>query len=91
MGGVIFGAVNNRVINWSPITEDEESEDEDDPFFKGKVTMRSVGKSPKESPKEEEDPMKWIEENIPESENPLPVLDSEEEIETTKFEMSKMQ
>ena len=53
--------------------------------------MRSVGKSPKESPKEEEDPMKWIEENIPESENPLPVLDSEEEIETTKFEMSKMQ
>ncbi len=40
---------------------------------------------------DEEDALKWIEENIPESENPLPVLDSEEEIETTKFEISKMQ
>ena len=33
----------------------------------------------------EEDPLKWIEENIPEStetENPLPVIDSDEEIET---------
>jgi len=42
----------------------------------------------------DEDPLKWIEENIPESaetENPLPVIDSDEEIETTKFEISKMQ
>lgn len=33
----------------------------------------------------DEDPLKWIEENIPESaetENPLPVIDSDEEIET---------
>ena len=33
----------------------------------------------------EEDPLKWIEENIPESaetDNPLPVIDSDEEIET---------
>ena len=34
--------------------------------------------------------MKWIEENIPEADNPLPVLDSEEELENTKFEFSKM-
>ena len=41
---------------------------------------------------EEEDPLKWIEENIPESaENPLPVIDSDEEIETTKLEINKMQ
>ena len=39
----------------------------------------------------EEDALKWIEENIPESENPLPVLDSEEEIENTKLEINKMQ
>jgi len=42
----------------------------------------------------EEDPLKWVEENIPETadtENPLPVIDSEEEIETTRFELSKMQ
>jgi hypothetical protein len=40
---------------------------------------------------EEEDPLKWIEENIPASENPLPVIDSDEEIETTKLEINKMQ
>lgn len=40
---------------------------------------------------DEEDPLKWIEENIPESENPLPVIDSDEEIETTKLEINKMQ
>ena len=40
---------------------------------------------------EELDPLKWIEENIPESENPLPVIDSDEEIETTKLEINKMQ
>ena len=36
----------------------------------------------------EEDPLKWIEENIPESvetENPLPVIDSDEEIETVRW------
>ena len=38
--------------------------------------------------------MKWIEENIPQSadtDNPLPVLDSDEEIETTRFEINKME
>ena len=41
--------------------------------------LQGVGADP------EEDPLKWIEENIPESaetENPLPVIDSDEEIET---------
>ena len=48
--------------------------------------------SPQRDEEEEAaDTLKWIEENIPESENPLPVIDSEEEIETTKFEISKMQ
>lgn len=56
-----------------------------------------IGKTPKGSPKEkpnpeDEDPMKWIEENIPEAgDNPLPVLDSDEELENAKFEISKMQ
>jgi hypothetical protein len=59
--------------------------------------MRTSVKTPKGSPKErpnpeEEDPLKWVEEHIPESaDNPLPVLDSDEELETTKFEISKMQ
>lgn len=67
------------------------SDDEEDPFFKDKVTKRMLGGKPSNpQPKEEVDPMKWIEENIPEADNPLPVLDSEEELENTKFEFSKM-
>ena len=54
----------------------------------GKVEPKEPGTNP------EEDPLKWVEENIPETvenENPLPVLDSEDELETTRFELSKMQ
>ncbi len=79
----------------SSYAEDEESEpDPDDPFYKGKVQNRS--KSPKDFKDSKdivaasEDPLKWIEENIPESvANPLPVLDSDEELETTRLEINK--
>ena len=49
--------------------------------------LQGVGADP------EEDPLKWIEENIPESaetENPLPVIDSDEEIETVSFILKGM-
>ncbi|XP_045104457.1 transmembrane protein 87A-like [Portunus trituberculatus] len=48
--------------------------------------------SPKESGSVEDD-LKWVDENIPSSfvDPVLPILDSEEEIVTTKFEVSKMQ
>ena len=36
------------------------------------------------------DPLKWVEENIPDVEGALPIIDSEEEIETTKEEISKL-
>ena len=82
-------------------TEDEESESENgDAFFKDKLTNRGLassrGQTPGASPDPAagaDDPLKWIEENIPEGagDAPLPVLDSDEEIETTKFEISKMQ
>lgn len=41
----------------------------------------------------EEDDLRWVEENIPSSmgDPALPVLDSDEEIINTKFEVSKMQ
>lgn len=41
----------------------------------------------------DEDDLRWVEENIPTaiSEATLPVLDSDEEILNTKFEVSKMQ
>jgi len=38
----------------------------------------------------ESDPLRWVEENIPDMEAALPVIDSEEEIETTKIEISKL-
>ena len=41
----------------------------------------------------EEDDLRWVEENIPAAivDAALPVLDSDEEIINTKFEVSKMQ
>uniref|UniRef100_T1H3S9 Uncharacterized protein n=1 Tax=Megaselia scalaris TaxID=36166 RepID=T1H3S9_MEGSC len=41
----------------------------------------------------EEDDLRWVEENIPSAmaEPALPILDSDEEIINTKFEVSKMQ
>ncbi|ROT61119.1 hypothetical protein C7M84_021136 [Penaeus vannamei] len=41
----------------------------------------------------QEDDLKWVEENIPSSiaDSALPILDSDEEIVTSKFEISKMQ
>lgn len=36
------------------------------------------------------DPLKWVEENIPDVDGALPIIDSEEEIETTKNEISKL-
>lgn len=47
--------------------------------------------SPTSETNPEEDPLKWIEENIPGVDMaPLPSLDSDEEIESTKLEISKL-
>ena len=40
------------------------------------------------SPSTEEDDLKWVEENIANAS--LPILDSDEELEISKFEVSKM-
>lgn len=62
------------------------------------VKMRGArSASPKpnsaKSPTTEEDDLKWVEDNIPAAiaDAALPVLDSDEEIVNTKFEVSKMQ
>ena len=55
------------------------------------ISLYDIISPQRDEEEEAADTLKWIEENIPESENPLPVIDSEEEIETTKFEISKMQ
>lgn len=60
------------------------------------VKMRSTNISESDSQREPEpkttsldSDLKWVEENIPTSS--LPLLDSDEEIINTKFEVSKMQ
>merc|ERR1719500_1920400 len=90
---------NNKRYAFTPLldAEDDDMTDEDDPFYDDKVSKRLINgsnskdKARRDEEEEAADTLKWIEENIPESENPLPVIDSEEEIETTKFEISKMQ
>ncbi|XP_074650900.1 transmembrane protein 87A-like [Tubulanus polymorphus] len=94
---------NNQRYAFSPLldaADDDEDEDETvmNDAFDG-MKMRSKNQtngSPKQKDskvKTEED-LKWIEENIPSSvaDTALPsLLDSDEEIMTTKFEMSKME
>lgn len=57
---------------------------------------RSNSPKPNATPKastNEEDDLRWVEENIPTAiaDAALPILDSDEEIINTKFEVSKMQ
>lgn len=53
---------------------------------------RTPPNAPKNTTNEEDD-LRWVEENIPSamSDPALPVLDSDEEVMNTKFEVSKMQ
>ncbi|KAH8238127.1 hypothetical protein KR038_001469 [Drosophila bunnanda] len=75
--------------------------DEEDQFVADAygVKMRGQNGTPKTSVNSrtatttEEDDLRWVEENIPSSmaDSALPILDSDEEIINTKFEVSKMQ
>ena len=101
----LFGSLSTKPTLLQPTysilfsTGDEDSEEEalyTDAYEGMKLRSKSRHGSGEENgsiarKNDEEDPLKWIEENIPESENPLPVIDSDEEIETTKLEINKMQ
>jgi len=89
---------NNQRYAFTPLLDGEEdySSDEDTLYNDAWDGMKMRGqKAPRpDTPSgadPEEDPLKWVEENIPEGDGPLPIIDSEEEIETTKMEISKMQ
>jgi len=95
---------NNQRYAFTPLLDNEEDEEEEDLLYTDAYEgMKLRSKSRHGSgdsgdnngsiarKADEEDPLKWIEENIPESENPLPIIDSDEEIETTKLEINKMQ
>lgn len=61
--------------------------------MRGQHTNSVPNKPQSKATTTEEDDLRWVEENIPSAiaEPALPVLDSDEEIINTKFEVSKMQ
>ncbi|XP_059370213.1 transmembrane protein 87A-like isoform X4 [Carassius carassius] len=91
-------SANNQRYAFSPLV-DEISEEEEEQLmneaFEG-VKMRGMKPETNGSakPSKVDEDLKWVEENIPSSMADValpPLLDSEEEIMTTKFEMSKME
>uniref|UniRef100_A0A182W9N4 GOST seven transmembrane domain-containing protein n=1 Tax=Anopheles minimus TaxID=112268 RepID=A0A182W9N4_9DIPT len=92
---------NNQRYAFTPLLDNPEDEDdeEEEQFISDAygVTMRGTrSNSPKPNAKSattDEENLKWVEDNIPAAiaDAALPVLDSDEEIINTKFEVSKMQ
>ncbi|CAG9579012.1 unnamed protein product [Danaus chrysippus] len=90
---------NNQRYAFTPLLDNaDDDEDEEEQFVNDAygVKMRSTNISESDSQREPEpkttsldSDLKWVEENIPTSS--LPLLDSDEEIINTKFEVSKMQ
>ena len=96
---------NNKRYAFSPLMDDEDDEQEE-PFMEQenanfdqvKIRKNVAGKEgsnlPRTIDKTEDDNLKWVEDNIPASgfDTALPsLLDSDEEVMTTKLEMSKQQ
>lgn len=74
------------------------SDDEDEQFVSDAYGVkmrgpRSNSPRPSKATTNEEDDLRWVEEHIPAAlhDAALPVLDSDEEVVNTKFEVSKMQ
>uniref|UniRef100_A0A336LKK6 CSON009979 protein n=1 Tax=Culicoides sonorensis TaxID=179676 RepID=A0A336LKK6_CULSO len=93
---------NNQRYAFTPLLdnpEDEDDEEEEEQFVSDAYGVKMRGPNsnnstkPSKSANNDEDDLKWVEENIPAAINDaaLPVLDSDEEIINTKFEVSKMQ
>ncbi|KAH8403204.1 hypothetical protein KR222_007264, partial [Zaprionus bogoriensis] len=98
---------NNQRYAFTPLLdnpEDEDEDDEEDQFVADAYGVKMRGshqngaaRTPTNSraaaTTTEEDDLRWVEENIPSAmgDPALPVLDSDEEIINTKFEVSKMQ
>merc|ERR1712152_135522 len=78
---------NNQKYAFTPLLDRDEDYSWDGLKMRGKKDYRPDtpdGADP------ELDPLKWVEENIPDMDGALPIIDSEEEIETTKEEISKL-
>uniref|UniRef100_A0A4W6D3W6 Zgc:162698 n=1 Tax=Lates calcarifer TaxID=8187 RepID=A0A4W6D3W6_LATCA len=92
-------SANNQRYAFSPLVDEESEEEEKEPMmneaFEG-MKMRGVKSDSNGTakPNKVDEDLKWVEENIPSSMADValpPLLDSDEEIMTTKFEMSKME
>lgn len=95
---------NNQRYAFTPLLdnpEDEDDDDEEDQFVADVYGVKMRGSRNANSPKlnihskattTDEDDLRWVEENIPTAiaDATLPVLDSDEEIMNTRFEVSKM-
>lgn len=93
---------NNQRFAFTPLLDDGSDADDEEESEKlmadvsDTMKLRNTRTSSTSSPRESrsvEDDLKWVEENIPSSlaDTALPILDSDEEIVTSKFEVSKMQ
>lgn len=96
---------NNQRYAFTPLLdnpEDEDEDDEEDQFVSNvygvklrgtrNISPKSYSNKPGTTTTEEDD-LRWVEENIPTAiaDAALPILDSDEEIINTRFEVSKMQ
>ncbi|XP_064537462.1 transmembrane protein 87A isoform X1 [Drosophila montana] len=97
---------NNQRYAFTPLLdnpEDEDDDDEEDQFVADAYGVKNRGlnqngtgrtaANSRAATTTEEDDLRWVEENIPSAmgDSALPVLDSDEEVINTKFEVSKMQ
>lgn len=88
---------NNQRYAFTPLLDAPEDDEEDEQFVNDAFGVKMRGyrsNSPKpKSSNSVEDDLKWVEEHIPSSlaDTALTTMDSDEEIMTTKFEVSKMQ
>jgi hypothetical protein len=96
---------NNKRYAFSPLMDDELDEEQEEPFIdpensnfdqvKIRKNVSNLEKNlTRTVDKSEDDNLKWVEDNIPASgfDTALPsLLDSDEEVMTTKLEMSKQQ
>lgn len=84
---------NNQRYAFVPLLEtgdDEEEEHLVNDSYGVKVRIHHQKSTPPKQSSSVEDDLKWLEENVT-IEPPLPVLDSDEELVNTRFEVSKMQ
>ncbi|XP_029808827.1 transmembrane protein 87A isoform X1 [Suricata suricatta] len=94
-------SANNQRFAFSPLSEEEEEDEQKEPMLKESfegMKMRSTKQEPNGNSKvnkaQQEDDLKWVEENVPSSvtDVALPaLLDSDEERMITHFERSKME